>query len=281
MNRQKPAYRFFQSGLAALLVFSAVLPLGSEAFAWGKKGHHVICEIAFRLANPHAQAEIQRLIALDASYKSFAEACFYPDSPRQRPAEHFINFPRDSVGTTTYECPLADECLLTAIPYDFGRLALRGNDVERLAALKFLGHWIGDIHQPLHVSFLDDRGGNEIGTTGKCRGNLHAVWDNCLVERAVGDDLTLAISQLVVAITPPMKAAWTTSGPLDWANETFAVTKSARIGYCVMREATCERSSDAVNIGSDYFDANVPVVRDQIQKAGARLAHLLDLALAN
>ena len=49
---------------------------------------------------------------------------------------------------------------------------------ETLEALKYLGHWVGDVHQPLHVSFEDDRGGNEIGVSGGvCSHNLHAVWD--------------------------------------------------------------------------------------------------------
>jgi S1/P1 Nuclease len=48
---------------------------------------------------------------------------------------------------------------------------------ERLESLKYLGHWVGDIHQPLHVSFEDDRGGNSVGISGSlCRWNLHAAW---------------------------------------------------------------------------------------------------------
>jgi S1/P1 Nuclease len=47
----------------------------------------------------------------------------------------------------------------------------------RLIVLKSVGHWVGDIHQPLHVSFVDDRGGNNIRVSGQCAGNLHATWD--------------------------------------------------------------------------------------------------------
>jgi len=83
--------------------------------------------------------------------------------------------------------PLATRGVLTAILHDFKILqAKEQTDANKLVALKSLGHWVGDIHQPLHVSFLDDKGGNTIRTSGQCPGNLHAVWDTCLVQYAVG-----------------------------------------------------------------------------------------------
>jgi hypothetical protein len=62
------------------------------------------------------------------------------------------------------------------------------DDKAKLAALKFLGHWIGDLHQPLHVSFEDDRGGGRVLTSGPCGLNLHAVWDGCIVAMKLGSD---------------------------------------------------------------------------------------------
>jgi S1/P1 Nuclease len=54
------------------------------------------------------------------------------------------------------------------------------SDQDQLDALKFLGHWVGDVHQPLHVSFEDDRGGNGVKVSGVlCGGKLHGVWDSC------------------------------------------------------------------------------------------------------
>lgn len=55
-------------------------------------------------------------------------------------------------------------------------------------ALEFLGHWVGDIHPPLHVSFEDDRGGNRVAAQGTSCENLHAVWDRCLVQERLGMD---------------------------------------------------------------------------------------------
>jgi hypothetical protein len=82
-----------------------------------------------------------------------------------------------------YKCSHSIEMsVLTAILADSKVLASKAEtDADRLIALKSLGHWVGDIHQPLHVSFGDDRGGNNISVSGQCSGNLHATWDNCLV----------------------------------------------------------------------------------------------------
>lgn len=138
-----------------------------EARAWGDLGHKVICEIAFRSVQPNTQAAINRLMQLDSAFKSFSDSCIYPDHPRIRAPEHFLNLPRDSKGLSSNQCPQADECVLTAILRDFEILQAKEQaDASKLVALKSLGHWIGDIHQPLHVSFLDDKGGNTIRTSG-------------------------------------------------------------------------------------------------------------------
>ena len=257
-----------------------LVSLGGAARAWGDLGHKVICEIAFRLVQPDTQAAINRLMQLDREFKTFSDSCIYPDHPRIRAAEHFLNLPRDSKGLTSDECPLADACVLTAILGDFKVLSVRAeSETTRLIALKSLGHWVGDIHQPLHVSFLDDRGGNTIRTSGQCPGNLHAVWDNCLVQYAIGPDASEAATDLLAIITPEMKAGWNASVPRDWANKFFAITEAARTMYCAMHGSSCDMTSNALNISAEYLDANEPIVKMQLQRAGVRLARLLDDAL--
>ena len=98
---------------------------------------------------------------LDSEFKTFSDSCIYQDHPRIRASEHFLNLPRDSKGLSSDGCPPADACVLTAILSDFKVLQAKENtDASRLIALKSLGHWVGDIHQPLHVSFLDAKRGN-------------------------------------------------------------------------------------------------------------------------
>jgi hypothetical protein len=268
--------RKFCCALAAL----AFTLFCGEARAWGDLGHKVICEIAFRSVQPDTRAAINRLMQLDGEFKTFSDACIYPDHPRIRADEHFLNLPRDSKGLTSDECPLADVCVLTAILHDFEILQAKDQaDTSKLVALKSLGHWVGDIHQPLHVSFLDDRGGNTIRTSGQCPGNLHAVWDTCLVLYSVGPDASEAAIDLLAAITPEMKAGWNASVPRDWANESFAIAEATRTMYCAMHGPSCDMTSGTLDISTQYLDANEPVVKQQLQKAGVRLARLLDTAL--
>ena len=83
-------------------------------------------------------------------------------------------------------------------------------------ALKFLGHFVGDVHQPMHVSFQDDRGGNSVDTTGVCGSNLHSAWDTCLLKKAVGTDAAAAVDAADRRDRRRDHAAWvqSTSGRL-------------------------------------------------------------------
>ena len=164
--------------ISKLGLLAIVLSLGmpSDCRAWGDEGHKVVCEIAMRLVQPTTRAEIQKLISNDDRFGSFSDACTWPDHPRQRASEHFLNLPRDSDGLHSESCPGASACVVTAIKKDFEVLSSNNaSQAEKLASLKFLGHWVGDIHQPLHVSFEDDRGGNSISVTGICGTNLHSA----------------------------------------------------------------------------------------------------------
>jgi hypothetical protein len=267
-------------------ILLATLFLGSfcgNALAWGDTAHQVICEVAFRLAKPTTQAEIQRLINSDpaATFPDFSESCVFPDHPRIRAPEHFLNLPRNSAGLSSDQCPLAQKCVLTAILSDQKILASKNApDADRLLALKSLGHWVGDIHQPLHVSFEDDKGGNQIMVSG-CARNLHAVWDSCLVDHAVGSDVVKAATNMMATITPDMLNQWTSSTPRDWANETFAIVKAGATGYCVVHSQSCDPTNESMTMTTEYLESNKLVVREQLQKAAVRLARLLDTALGN
>jgi len=120
--------------------------------------------------------------------------------------------------------------------------------------------------------------GNEINVTGDCRGNLHSAWDSCLVMEAVGDNVQDAATKLLAAITTEQIQAWTQSDPKQWANESFKITESVQTKYCVKHGNSCDKPSVSVRIDQAYIDANVPIVKEQLQKAGIRLAHLLDKA---
>ena len=78
-----------------------------------------------------------------------------------------------------------------------------------------------------------------------------------------------------------MKTRWSTSDPRDWANESFAISEAAKTGYCEMHGSSCDLPTGNVAISAEYLEANGPVVKEQLQKAGVRLARLLDAAFAD
>jgi hypothetical protein len=237
--------------------------------------------MALRLAQPSTRAEIQKLISNDEPFGTFSDSCIWPDHPRQKASEHFVNLPRDSGGLHSDACPSATACVMTAIKKDFDVLSSSSaSQAQKLASLKFLGHWVGDIHQPLHVSFEDDRGGNGVLVTGECStSNLHSAWDTCLVTKSVGEDTGEAATDLMKSITPAKIEGLNRWAAMDWANESFAIAEQARTEYCIRHGASCDQPAGKVTIDAGYVAANGPIVREQLQKAGVRLAHMLDAAL--
>jgi S1/P1 Nuclease len=188
--------------------------------------------------------------------------------------------PRDSDGLHSETYPAAPACVVTAIKKDFEVLSSsNASQAQKLESLKFLGHWVGDIHQPLHVSFEDDRGGNSIPVSGLCSSNLHSAWDTCLVIKAVGEDVGGAATDRMKTITPARIESWTHSAPMDWANEPFVIAEQAQTKYCIRQGASCDHPSGKVKIDAAYVAVKTPIVGEQLQKAGVRLAHLLDAAL--
>jgi hypothetical protein len=142
---------------------------------------------------------------------------------------------------------------------------------ERLEALKFVVHFVGDVHQPLHASDNGDRGGNEIRVTfERHRTNLHAVWDSGILAPAVqGDERAYAL-RLLRDITPEKITAWRAGSTVDWANESHAVAVTAIYGRL---------PRDAGTLPAAYENEALPLVNEQLERAGVRLAFALNSAL--
>ena len=180
-----------QIAIMISLISLVALMTSGTAWAWGAEGHEAVCEIAYQELNRAARARVDAIMAVeeDDRFKTFRQGCGWPDHRRaetnQRREDHYINVPRDWKTISNPQCFVVQSCLFSAIDKD--RAVLRDENVslaDKLMALKFLGHWIGDLHQPLHVSYSDDRGGNDILLLRGigCERKLHDVWDNCIPE---------------------------------------------------------------------------------------------------
>jgi hypothetical protein len=294
----------------------------AEALAFGAAGHEAVCEIAYRELTAHAKSRVDALIAqeTDTRIQSFRDSCGWPDFPGAqqsvRRPEHYINVPRYWGSIFYRRCHQVPTCLFTAIDADVDILENQfSSDQERLTALKFLGHWIGDIHQPLHVSYEDDRGGNDVlvtGVAGCSNGGetkLHAVWDTCIPNDimqelgasgvAPNDDDREAFGMLLwSSITPQQRAAWkATLSPLDWANESLAIARHPAVGYCILSGTVCHYSQGSdeyepnlhdedegkrvLNAPASYEDDFGPAVTERMQRAGVRLGAILNQILGN
>jgi hypothetical protein len=117
------------------------------------------------------------------------------------------------------------------IKRDADTLRSNASDGDKRMALKFLIHFVGDVHQPLHVSYAEDRAGNAI--TGKFLGKkttLYQIRESDLVT-ADGEAWFAVADQLQTAITDYQRRTWTASKPLDWANESLAITLNHTTHY--------------------------------------------------
>jgi hypothetical protein len=277
----------------AMLLATALLLHAPPTFAWGGLGHEAICELAFRELEDTARKRVIRLIRQDPEFTTFRASCNWADKPRKRASEHFVNLPRDAPRLDRDKCPVAEECVVRAIEHDFAVLAsLDATDAQKLAALKFLGHWVGDIHQPLHAGFRDDRGGNHVRTLGSSCQNLHTLWDSCILDERLGMHPLAIVPELRAGITAEQRAMWLSGDAVAWANESAALARDPDVGYCVTIGDACRYAADnrelddgepekVVVANNAYLDRHAPVVRERIAMAGVRLAGLLNRALGD
>ena len=279
-------------GLLPIAMAASQFATAPQAFAWTDAGHKIVCQLAYLELTPAAKSKVDALIAADPKFHTFAAACTWPDMfPPQRPAEHFLNVPRGAKKIDPGNlCPAADRCVASAILNDTRELASAKDAKERLRLLKSLGHWVADIHQPLHVSFEDDKGANFVDATGLCSGSLHLAWDMCIIEKRIGTDETAVAAALEREVTDADRKAWAPPG-LDaaavaaWANESLAIAESPAVQYCVPHGDSCWYSPDArqfskdkrkVEITSRYLDEEAPIVRERLKRAGIRLGATLN-----
>lgn len=270
-----------------------ILIIPGIAFGFGEAGHRAVCQIAYDELTPTTRNEVDRLIALDPEYDTFADSCLFADGPpRHRTEDHYLNVPRSYRAITTSECPLAETCLFPAISNDTAVFANSSNsDGDRLFALKMLGHWLGDIHQPLHVSFQDDLGANNIWQTGgEENGNLHGAWDFDIINRQLGADYLQIAANLRADISDTDRLQWMFDSPVEWANESYQITISSKVQYCTQKQGACwySRNNMMLNPGEARREVDVTkrytarhrrTVELRIKQAGVRLAALINLAL--
>lgn len=255
-----------------------LLAWAEPARAWSEDGHRIVCAIAWKELAPETRALVDRLLQDDPA-SGFPEACVWADVIRSDPAyawtkpHHYVNVPAGAAGIDlARDCPRKRSCVIRAITTHIG--ALRNSTAsaaDKAQALKFLAHFIGDVHQPLHAGLAEDHGGTDIKVRflGE-ETSLHTVWDSGLIAGMGSDWQTLA-DRLHASILDAERVTWRRSDVQDWAAESHRLA--------MVRAYVGPKGGWILN--QDYVTQNVPEVTEQLRKAGVRLAWTLQAALGS
>jgi len=282
------------------LALTANLAQPRTALAWGDDGHKVVALIAQSFLDSDALKRVNALLAADTdslTAHDIASAATWADKfrdsnrngARQKTSQwHFVdieitapdldaacfNHPPIPSGTVASDGPAID-CVVDKIQEFAAELTNPATDPEeQVVALKFLLHFVGDLHQPLHSSDDNDRGGNnkKVSAAGFRAGNLHHYWDTEFVDQLETDPKSIA-SDLIGHISRDQVSTWQAGSPSDWAMESFQVAKDDAYGQ--LPEPSARGS---FRLSDEYVTTATEDVALQLSKAGVRLAFVLNNA---
>ena len=275
--------------LGASLVIALLAP--SRAQAWHDDGHRIVGEIAERNLSSEARERVTALLADMPEHASLATAATWADQKAKLDptfdfafSSHYVNVEGETSPRELHRlCLAASGCVATGIAYYVEVLrSTRATRQQRAEALRFLIHFVGDIHQPLHAGHAADKGGNEITglelleyTQGDETTNLHAAWDGgilAITQARAGWDWQRHAAELAKQIDDEDRARWAVGSSYDWIEESRLL--AAADGYLHADGKTPIRSGDT--LGEDWYQRNLPVVELRLQQAGVRLALILE-----
>ena len=232
---------------------------------WGKTGHRVVSKLAQQYLTTKAQKEID--ILLDGA--SLVSISTYGDEIKSNPKYkalrpwHYINLSLDESYANAKKNPKGD--VVMAIKKCIAKVKDQNEPKnERAFYLKLLVHFIGDLHQPMHVGRKEDRGGNSIRLQwfGKTS-NLHSLWDSHLID-SHGMNATQLLGDLE-ELSPKLIKEIQNQSLEQWVNESQALAK-------IIYENTPSNSK----LGEEYQSRYLPLLKIQLQRGGLRLAAQLN-----
>lgn len=262
--------------VAASLLFATTMP----SWGWGREGHRLTALVAENFLLPETQAAIHDLLGKE----SLADVASWADEVRSSKPEtgpwHFVDIPKENAKyDRDRDCPANPkdpqwrDCAVDRLLYFEMRLADKNlSRNERAEALRFIVHFVGDIHQPLHA-IGDERGGNGIRVTflgsKQCGGytcNLHGVWDSEMIDHH-GMPEKKYVQFLLADIAEHDWQKLSGGNPVQWANAShqYAVNAFAPNGAMLM---------------SDYYNDEIKVIDSQLSLGGLRLARVLNTILS-
>ena len=258
------------------LLLAALVCATAQLHGWGPQGHRLVAMVANNHLSPAARQTVRALLGNEtlADVAVWADQ-YVADGHRETAPWHYVNLPSDGRPyVSTRDCPRSD-CVVDRIRENQSRLANRSlGRADRAMALRFIVHFVGDLHQPFHAIGVS-RGGNGIPivafgsqTCGRAdldRGcTLHGLWDSELIgHRRLRDGAYAAELERQISAQ-----RWRASGsPVDWAMESNAIARAALL----------PAGGDA---GEAYYRAHIAQIDERLAFGGLRLARMLNDTLA-
>jgi hypothetical protein len=239
---------------------------------WGALGHRVVTAIAWDHLTPRAREVATGLLAGEAP----GEASGWADRIRNRRPQtspwHYVNIPVAARAWDSAAWCRGGNCVVGATSRFARALSDPATpDPDRAEALRFLIHFVGDLHQPLHVGDRGDRGGNDVKVSWRGKAtNLHAVWDgDLLIAWSVDEGRYLqGLRRRIARMTPAEREAMASGSVEGWAMD----------GTYYARDIAYQVPAGGA-IPPEYLRTAGPVIDLVLIQAGLRLARLLNEAL--
>lgn len=240
-------------------------PAFGHAPMWSKTGHRVVGEVASKYLKSRTRRVVTELLDGQslATVSNYADEIKADRRFKRFSPWHYVNFPPDK--SYTEVAPSLNGDVVQGIGKCIQILKDKGHSrADRVFYLKMLIHLVGDLHQPMHIGRKEDRGGNDIQVQWFGRGsNLHKVWDTEMI-----NDSGMSYSELAKSLPGKSRReirAIQKGSLYDWVEETQEITNKL---YASVKAGE--------KLGYAYGDAYWDTVEEQLQRAGLRLAGILN-----
>ncbi len=251
------------------VLLTVVLLLSEFGWGWGNEGHRIIATVAEDHLDQTTLVMIQSLIGNNHLYSVATWADEIRRDRRETAPWHYVDIPLGGSYIASRDCHLPKSCVVEKIT-EYAKVLTdkTAPREQRAEALKFIVHFVGDVHQPLHA-VKEAAGGNGIHVRflssdrcGPYECNLHGVWDTSMILHAGLNRQEYA--QRMEALISSEKLASANDGtPEQWANESVRLARAAWV-------------SDGTNLDEQYYEREIKVADRQMALAGLRLAKLLN-----
>jgi len=275
-----------------LALLAALFLLPSPAMAWWEYGHETVAQIAMKQVTPRTRAAVRALLARGA----LLETPTCPVSTIEK-AAYWADCIKELGPRFSYAYSWHYQNVDVCKPFDLKAACKDGNCVsaqitrnvkllkdrnvparERLMALAFLVHFMGDLHQPLHAGDKGDLGGNQVkasyGAASNARMNLHGIWDGYLAERAISTP-----PSIVRAYAPAERAAMGAGNVEDWSRESWGVAHDIVYASALGGDPCGPPREGKAALDDATIGTLIAPLRLEVERGGIRLARLLDEAL--